>query len=176
MAKFVVDPMHSEMEFQVRHMMVTKVKGTFENYSIEIDVDNIENFEEAKVTAEADTASINTGVGDRDDHLRSGDFFNAEQNEKITFKSTDIEKSGSTFKVTGDLNMNGVTNQETIELDYNGQGVDPMSGDNVYGFEGKFEINREDYGLNWNANLETGGVLVSKEVKLNLEFQFREAE
>ena len=174
MAKFVADNFHSEVEFSVKHMMVTKVKGTFEEYSIEIEADSIEDFENASLKATANPATINTGVGDRDGHLQSEDFFDAENYPEITFTSNKIERSGDSFKVTGDLTIRGTTKEETVVMEYNGQGTDPMSGDTVYGFEGSFSINREDYGLTWNQSLETGGVLVSKEVKVNLELQFRE--
>lgn len=176
MARFVADTMHSEVEFMVRHMMVTKVKGTFNDYSVEIDANNIEDFENAKVTAKATVASINTGVADRDGHLKSEDFFDIENYPEINFESTVIEKYGETYNVTGDLTILGTTQEETIELIYNGQGTDPMSGATVYGFEGEFTLDREKYGLTWNQSLETGGVLVSKEVKISLELQFREAE
>lgn len=176
MTKYVADTMHSEVEFMVKHMMVTKVKGTFNDYSVEIDADSIEGFENAKITAKATAASIDTGVADRDGHLKSADFFDAENHPEIKFDSTKIEKYGDTYNVTGDLTILDTTREETVELLYNGQGIDPMSGGTVYGFEGEFTLNREDYGLTWNQSLETGGVLVSKEVKVSVELQFREAE
>lgn len=175
MTKFVADNAHSEVEFMVKHMMVTKVKGTFDDYSVEITADDIEDFENAKVSAKANVASINTGVADRDGHLTSGDFFETDTYPEITFESSNIEKSGTSYKVTGDLTIKDVTKEVTVELDYNGQAVDPMSGSTVYGFEGKFSLDREAYGLTWNQTLETGGVLVSKEVKISVELQFREA-
>lgn len=175
MTKFVADNAHSEVEFMVKHMMVTKVKGTFDDYSVEITADDIEDFENAKVSAKANVASINTGVADRDGHLTSGDFFETNTYPEITFESSNIEKSGTSYKVTGDLTIKDVTKEVTVELDYNGQAVDPMSGSTVYGFEGKFSLDREAYGLTWNQTLETGGVLVSKEVKISVELQFREA-
>ena len=176
MTKFVADNVHSEVEFSVKHMMVTKVKGTFTEYSIEIDTDSMEDFENATLKASANAATINTGVGDRDGHLQSEDFFDTEKYPTITFTSNKIEKSGDSYKVTGDLTIRDVTREETIVMEYNGQGKDPMGGGTVYGFEGNFAINREDYGLTWNASLETGGVLVSKDVKVNLELQFQEAQ
>lgn len=175
MTVFKADNVHSEVEFMVKHMMVSKVKGTFDNYSVSINADNIEDFENAKVEAKAEVASINTGVSDRDAHLQSGDFFEAETYPEITFESTKIEKSGNSYNVTGNLTIRDITKEETVSLTYNGQGTDPMSGDTVYGFEGNFSLNREEYGLTWNQALETGGVLVSKEVKISLELQFRAA-
>ena len=176
MTKFVADNAHSEVEFSVKHMMVTKVKGTFNEYRVEIDTDSMDDFENATLKAEANTSTINTGVADRDGHLQSGDFFDVEEYPNITFTSSNIEKSGDSYKVTGDLTIKDVTKEETIVMEYNGQGKDPMGGGTVHGFEGSFAINRGDYGLTWNASLETGGVLVSDEVKVNLELQFQEAE
>ncbi|WP_462421167.1 YceI family protein [Salinicoccus sp. Marseille-QA3877] len=176
MTKFVADNVHSEVEFSVKHMMVTKVKGTFNEYSVEIDTDSMEDFENATLKASANAATVNTKVADRDGHLQSEDFFDTEKYPTITFTSSKIEKTGDSFKVTGDLTIKDVTREETIVMEYNGQGKDPMGGGTVHGFEGSFTINREDYGLTWNASLETGGVLVSKDVKVNLELQFQEAE
>ncbi|WP_020006369.1 YceI family protein [Salinicoccus albus] len=172
MTVYVSDAVHSEVAFQIKHMMVSKVKGEFEDFTFEVDTNDLENFSDAKVTAEIDVSSINTGQEDRDNHLRSADFFDTENNPKITFTSNSVERSGSTIKVTGDVTMAGVTKEKTFELVYNGKGVSPMSGEEVYGFESEFTIDREEFGLTWNAQLETGGVLVSKDVKANLELQF----
>ena len=175
MAKFTADTAHSELEFQVKHMMVTKVKGTFGEWSIDVEADNIEDFTTAEITGKANAATINTKVADRDAHLTSADFFDAEKYPEMTFESTKIEGSGKSFNVTGNLTIKDVTNEVTIPLEYNGQGVSPF-GPTVYGFESKFTINREDFGLTWNQTLETGGVLVSKDVKVTLELQLNPAE
>lgn len=175
MAKFTADTAHSELEFQVKHMMVTKVKGTFGEWSIDVEADNIEDFTTAKITGKANAATINTKVADRDAHLTSADFFDAEKYPEMTFESTKIKGSGKSFNVTGNLTIKDVTNEVTIPLEYNGQGVSPF-GPTVYGFESKFTINREDFGLTWNQTLETGGVLVSKDVKVTLELQLNPAE
>ena len=156
-------------------MMVTKVKGTFGEWSIDVEADNIEDFTTAKITGKANAATINTKVADRDAHLTSADFFDAEKYPEMTFESTKIEGSGKSFNVTGNLTIKDVTNEVTIPLEYNGQGVSPF-GPTVYGFESKFTINREDFGLTWNQTLETGGVLVSKDVKVTLELQLNPAE
>ncbi|WP_411842263.1 YceI family protein [Salinicoccus sp. HZC-1] len=176
MTIYISDAVHSEVDFQVKHMMVSKVKGSFEEFTFEVDTDNLETFDGAKVTAEITTASINTGNEDRDNHLKSEDFFDAEKNPKITFTSNNVEKSGSTVKVTGDLTIAGVTKEKTFELQYNGKGISPMGGQEVHGFETEFTIDREEFGLTWNASLETGGVLVSKDVKAQLELQFSEKQ
>lgn len=175
MAKFVADTAHSELEFQVKHMMVTKVKGTFGEWSIDIEADDIEDFTTAKITGRANTATIDTNVADRDAHLTSADFFDAENNPEITFESTKVEGSGSKFEVTGNLTIKDVTKEVTIPVEYNGSGVSPF-GPTVYGFESKFSINREEFGLTWNQTLETGGVLVSKDVKITLELQVNPAD
>ncbi|WP_017549257.1 YceI family protein [Salinicoccus carnicancri] len=176
MTIYVSDAVHSEVEFQVKHMMVSKVKGSFEEFNFEVETDNLETFEDAKVTAEIETASINTGNADRDGHLKSDDFFDTENNPQITFTSKQVEKSGDTVKVTGDVTIAGVTKEKTFELTYNGKGISPMGGQEVHGFETAFTINREEFGLTWNAQLETGGVLVSRDVKVQLELQFSEKQ
>lgn len=175
MAKFTADTAHSELEFEVKHMMVTKVRGTFEEWAIEVEADDIEDFTTAKVTGKAKASTIDTKVADRDAHLTSADFFDAENYPEMTFESTKIEGSGKSFNATGNLTIKDVTNEVTIPLEYNGQGVSPF-GPTVYGFESKFTINREDFGLTWNQTLETGGVLVSKDVKVTLELQLNPAE
>lgn len=175
MAKFIGDTAHSELEFEVKHMMVTKVKGTFGEWSLDIEADDIEDFTTATITGKAKTATIDTGVADRDAHLTSADFFDAENNPEITFESTSVKGSGSKFEVTGNLTIKGVTNEVTIPVEYNGSGVSPF-GPTVYGFESKFSINREEFGLTWNQKLETGGVLVSKDVKVSLELQVNPAD
>ncbi|MDO5360931.1 MAG: YceI family protein, partial [Jeotgalicoccus sp.] len=123
MAKFVADTAHSELEFQVKHMMVTKVKGTFGEWSIDIEADDIEDFTTAKITGRANTATIDTNVADRDAHLTSADFFDVENNPEITFESTKVEGSGKKFEVTGNLTIKDVTNEVTIPVEYNGSGV-----------------------------------------------------
>ena len=175
MAKFVADTAHSELEFTVKHMMVTKVRGTFGEWSMEVEVDDIEDLSSAVIKGEANVATIDTGVEDRDAHLRSGDFFETDEFPKMTSESTKIEGSGSKYQVTGNLTIKDVTKEITVPLSYNGQGVSPF-GPTVYGFEADFSINREDFGLTWNQTLETGGVLVSKDVKINAELQFNPAE
>lgn len=173
MTTFVTDPAHSEVGFQVKHMMVSKVKGHFEDFHFEVKTNNLETFEDAEVHAEIDVNSISTKNEDRDAHLKSEDFFNVEKNPKITFKSSDVTKPGDTVSVTGETTMNGITKEMTIDLQYNGKGTNPW-GQEVHGFETEFTINREAFGLTWNQQLETGGVLVSKDVKAQLELQFSE--
>jgi polyisoprenoid-binding protein YceI len=165
---WVLDPAHSEVRFTVRHMMISKVRGTFGVKSATIEVP--ENPLEAKVTASADVASIDTNDAGRDEHLRSGDFFDAEKFPTIDFVSTGVRAHGGDFLVDGDLTIHGVTKPVTFEVEFGGFGTDPW-GNYKAGATAKAVINREDFGLTWNAALETGGVLVGKDVTIELDLQ-----
>ncbi|MCI2255950.1 YceI family protein [Domibacillus sp. PGB-M46] len=172
MAVLTFDQVHSGIAFQVKHMMVSKTKGEFTSFDVEIDGD-VNQLEAAKWTVSIDTASIDTNNEDRDNHLRSGDFFNAEQHPKITFISDTIQKiSENEYEVTGQLTLKGVTNTETFTVEYNGTSKSPLDGSTIAGFDAEGKINREAYGLTWNAPLETGGVLVGKDVKFSANFEF----
>ncbi|KMY43997.1 hypothetical protein AC622_06810 [Bacillus sp. FJAT-27916] len=170
MAKYTVDNSHSHIGFQVKHMMVSKVKGSFEEYTAEVEAADLADLTTAKIGFTIDVASINTKSDDRDNHLKSPDFFDAEKYETIKFHSTSITGAGSDYEVTGDLTIKDVTKPVTFDVTYNGKGTNPW-GVEVYGFEGETTINREDFGLTWNAALETGGVLVGKDIKINLELE-----
>ncbi|WP_042351632.1 YceI family protein [Bacillus massiliigorillae] len=170
MTKYVVDQSHSHIGFQVKHMMVSKVKGTFEGYSAEVEATNLADLTTANIAFTFDVASINTKSEDRDNHLKSADFFDTEKYPEIKFQSTTITGAGSDFEVTGNLTVKDVTKPVTFEVTYNGKGTNPW-GVEVYGFEAETKINREEFGLTWNAALETGGVLVGKDIKINLEFE-----
>ena len=167
MAQWNFDKGHSNVEFVVRHMMVSNVRGSFGEY------DGIINFDPANPAASSvevtiQTASINTGVVDRDNHLRSADFFDTATYPTITFKSTGVQVvDDNNVKLTGDLTMHGVTKPVTLDVEYLGQGNSPF-GDVRAGFEASTKINREDFGLGWNVALEAGGVLVGKEIKIQL--------
>ncbi|MCM3790446.1 YceI family protein [Domibacillus indicus] len=172
MAVLTFDQVHSGIAFQVKHMMVSKTKGEFTSFDVQIDGD-VNQLEAAKWTVSIDTASIDTNNADRDNHLRSGDFFNAEQHPEITFISDTIQKvSENEYEVTGQLTLKGVTNTETFTVEYNGTSKSPMDGSTIAGFDAEGKINREAYGLTWNAPLETGGVLVGKDVKFSANFEF----
>lgn len=167
---WVIDPTHSEVGFKVKHMMFTNVSGKFEKYDGEITTED-DSFENAKVHFSADVNSINTGNNERDNHLRSADFFNGENNAKMTFTSTSFrKKDANNFEMSGNLTMNGITKEITVPVEFSGLMTDPWgntkAGLNIYG-----KINRKDWGINWNSALETGGVLVSDEVRLNIEIQ-----
>ena len=164
----VLDPAHSEVTFSVRHMMISKVRGEFGLKSATIEAPA--NPLEAKVTASVDAASISTGDQNRDNHLRSADFFDVETYPTIDFVSTGVRYEGGDFLVDGDLTMHGVTKPVTFELEFGGFGTDPY-GNYKAGATAKAVINREDFGLTWNAALESGGVLVGKDVTITLDLQ-----
>jgi polyisoprenoid-binding protein YceI len=165
-----IDQAHSLVEFAVKHMMVTTVKGRFTKFTGTLELDEAKP-ENSRVDVTIDVASIFTGDENRDNHLRSPDFFDVAQYPVATFKSTKVEKIGEDrYRVTGDLTLHGVTREVALEVDFEGQGTNPY-GKRVAGFSVKGAINRKDFGLNWNVALETGGVLVSDKVTLSIEAQ-----
>lgn len=168
--KWVLDPTHSELLFKVKHLMITNVKGEFRNFSAEIESEG-NNFEKARLSVKVDAASLFTNNDDRDAHLRSGDFFETEKYPEITFTGTSFTGKGDDYKLTGLLTMKGVTNEVTLDVEFGGINKDPW-GNEKAGFSLEGKINRKDWGLNWNAALETGGVLVSEEVRIQGEVQF----
>ena len=151
-------------------MMVSKVKGQFDAYTANVEAADLADLSTASIQFEIDTASVNTRNEDRDNHLKSADFFDAEQFPKIQFVSKNIAKSGDDYKITGDLTIKGVTKEVTFDTEFNGKGTNPW-GQEVYGFEAETKINREEFGLTWNTALETGGVLVGKDIKINVELE-----
>lgn len=169
MKKWNIDPTHSVIGFKIKHMMFTNVNGKFDQFSSDISF-NDEQFNQAKLKFEADINSINTSNSDRDNHLKSADFFDAEKFPKITFESTNIKGAGSDFEITGNLNIHGVTQPVTLQAEYSGLMRDPW-GNNKVGLNLTGKINRKDFGLTYNAALETGGVLVGENVNLNIEIQ-----
>ncbi|WPO83331.1 YceI family protein [Chryseobacterium sp. JJR-5R] len=163
--KWTLDPAHSEITFKVKHMMISNIKGNFTDFTAEIDAED-DTFANAKTTATIQTDSISTNNTDRDNHLKSAEFFNAEANPVITFESSALNN-----EVTGNLTLNGVTKPVVLDVEFGGINVDPWGNTKAgFSFEGK--INRKDFGLNWNAALEAGGVMVSEEVKIAGELQF----
>jgi polyisoprenoid-binding protein YceI len=165
-----VDAAHSSLDFSVRHMMVSRVKGTFHSFEASVEADP-EDLTTADIFFSVDVASIDTRNEDRDKHLKSADFFDVENYPKMTFKSTNIVKTGEReYDVTGDLTIRGVTRPVTFSVTYEGQGKNPW-GAQVAGFSGEGKINRNDFGLTWNSPLETGGVLVGEEVKISIEIE-----
>lgn len=169
MATWNLDPAHSRANFSARHMMVTTVRGGFDKLSGTLEFDP-QNPQASSVNATIEAASINTGVGDRDNHLRSADFLDAENFPTITFKSTNVKVTGdTTADVTGDLTIRGVTRPVTLKVEFLGESSG--MGTERAGFEATTKINREDFGLTWNVALETGGVLVGKDINLNIDAQ-----
>lgn len=166
--KWNLDPTHSEIMFSVKHMMISKVKGQFKTFNAELESED-DTFKNAKVTATVQTDSIDTNNADRDAHLKNEDFFNAAQNPTITFEANSMNDD-----ITGNLTINGVTKPVELKVDFGGINKDPWGNTKAgFSFEGK--IKRSDFGLNWNAALETGGVLVSDDVKVFGELQFVKA-
>lgn len=165
---YTIDPSHSRVGFVARHAMVTKVRGGFNEFegSFHADAEN-PAASSAQLVIQAD--SIDTRNADRDAHLRSNDFFAMDEHPTLTFQSTSIEKVGEAqFEVTGELTVRGTTKPVTIDLEFTGSAVDPWGNTRV-GFEGSTQVNRKDWGLNWNTALDAGGVLVSEKVTLEFE-------
>ncbi|MEU0968539.1 YceI family protein [Streptomyces sp. NPDC005917] len=165
---YTIDPAHTTLGFVARHAMVTNVKGNFREFEGTLHLDGEDP---AKSTASLDITmdSITTGSPDRDGHLKSADFFKTDEFPTMTFRSTEAEAlGGDDYRITGDLTILGVTKPVTIDLEFNGAAKDPFGNERV-GFEGKAEIKRSDWGVTWNASLETGGVLVSDKIKLNFD-------
>lgn len=168
-ATWTIDPSHSSAEFSVRHMMVSKVKGRFGKVSGTVTGD-LARPATAVVDVTIDASSINTDNADRDNHLRSADFFEVEKYPTITFKSTKIEKAGNGWRMTGDLTMHGVTKQ--VELAVEGPVAPIRAGKTLRsGASASTRVNRKDFGLNWSRALETGGVVVGDEVDISIEVQ-----
>ncbi len=168
-----IDPAHTTVEFAVKHMMFTTVRGRFKSLSGAIEVDE-QNPKNSRVDVEFDASSIDTGVADRDGHLRSADFLNTEKFPTMTFRTTSVEgayaREGDRFKVNGELTIRGTTVPVTLDATFEGIGKDPW-GNQRAGFAARAEIDRRDWNLKWNQALETGGVLVGNSVKIEIEAQ-----
>ena len=163
---YTIDPAHTRIGFVARHAMVTKVRGTFSEF--EGTATTGPDLQGAQIELTAQVASVDTRNADRDGHLKSGDFFDAETYPNITFTSTDVKRDGSDWTITGDLTIKDVTKSVVIPFEQTGSAQDPFGNVRV-GFEGETTINRKDWDLTWNAALETGGVLVSERVKLDFD-------
>ncbi|MCF2540170.1 YceI family protein [Streptomyces sp. FB2] len=165
---YTIDPAHSTLGFVARHAMVTNVKGKFLDFSGSLHLDG-SNPAASTASLDIKMDSIDTGSADRDGHLKSADFFKTDEFPTMTFRSTEAEAlGGDDYRITGDLTILGTTRPITIDLEFNGAAKDPFGNERV-GFEGKAEILRSEWGLTWNAALETGGVLVSDKIKLNFD-------
>jgi polyisoprenoid-binding protein YceI len=164
---YTIDPTHSRVGFSARHAMVTKVRGAFNE--VEGSAETGDNLQGAQVQVSMQAASIDTRQADRDGHLKSADFFDVENYPTVTFRSTEVSAvDDDTLRVTGDLTVKDVTRPITVDFEFAGSAQDPF-GNTRIGFEGSTDISRKDFGLTWNAALETGGFLVSD--KVNLEFE-----
>jgi len=168
--KWTLDPTHSELQFKVKHLMITTVTGNLKSFSAEL-TSNDDDFTNADISFKGDISSIDTGNTDRDNHLKSADFFDAEKYANIEFKSTSVEKDGDDYIVKGDLTVKDVTKSVKLTAEFGGIATDPW-GNTKAGFTLSGKINRNDFGLTWNAALETGGVMVSEEVRILGELQF----
>ena len=168
---WVFDPAHSEILFKVKHLMITNVKGEFRNFSAEMNSIGNE-FVADSICVTIDASSVFTNNADRDNHLKSADFFEVEKFKELTFTGTSLKKiDDENYQLKGNLTIKGISNEVTLDVEFGGINKDPY-GNEKAGFSLSGKINRKDWGLNWNAALETGGVLVSEEVKISAEIQF----
>lgn len=171
MTKWVIDPVHSEINFKVKHLVISTVTGKFKTFDASVETDNAD-FEDASIYFEADVNSIDTNNTDRDAHLKSEDFFHAEDYPKLTFESTSFKHIGDgQYKLIGNLTIRGNTRPVELDVDYGGTVTDPY-GNTKAGFEITGTINRKEFGLKWNGVTEAGSIVVSDEVKLDLNVQF----
>ena len=164
---YVLDPSHSRLGFVARHAVVTKVRGQFDEWEATARIDTA-NPASCSVQLTINPGSVSTGSDDRDGHLVSGDFFDVERFPEWTFVSTDVDRNGTDWLVTGDLTIKGISKPVTIKFAETGSAKDPFGNVRV-GFEGEVTIDRKDWDLTWNAALETGGVLVSEKIKLEFD-------
>ncbi len=168
-AKWILDPSHSELTFKVKHLMISNVKGEFKQFTA--DIIN-EEFHKSRVKVTVDTSSVFTNNTDRDNHLKSADFFDVENFPAITFEGASFEKiDDDEYKLKGMLTIKGVSKEVSLSVEYGGTNTDPW-GNVKAGFSFKGKINRKDWGLTWNAALETGGVLVNDDVNISGDIQF----
>jgi len=170
MATYSIDTTHSEVQFKVKHLVISTVSGHFQKFEGSLESSK-DDFSDAKISFSADVDSIDTNNEQRDGHLKSDDFFNAEKYPKLTFSSTELKKEGNnTYKLTGDITIRNITKSITLDVEYTGLAVDPW-GNTKIGFELTGKLNRSDFELKWNALTEAGGAVVSNEIKLALNIQ-----
>ncbi|MBE2216851.1 MAG: YceI family protein [Ignavibacteria bacterium] len=174
MKNWKIDPAHSEIKFKVKHLLVSTVTGSFGKFDAELNSDG-DDFENAVISFEAESASINTNNAQRDAHLQSADFFDAENFPKMTFVSKSFKKlTDSNFELTGDMTIRGTTKEVKLNVEYNGnaKGFDGLE---VAGFEITGKLNRFDFGLQWNAMTEAGGIVVGPEIKIEIFAEMKES-
>jgi len=168
--KWILDPIHSELGFKVKHLMISNVSGSFKDFSAKVETEE-NDFSKASIFLTANVASVFTNNEQRDNHLRNSDFFEVDRYPELTFKSTQIIKVDSNnFKVVGELTLKGITKPVHLNVEFSGVASDPWGSERA-GFTVSGKINRKDWGVNYNALLETGGVALSEEVKINAEIQ-----
>lgn len=167
--KWTLDPTHSEIGFKVKHLMITNVSGSFNTFNVEASAED-DTFKKASIVFTADIDSINTNNEQRDGHLKSPDFFDAANHPQLIIKADGLEGDGENRKLNGTLTMRGVTNPISLNVEFGGVAKDPW-GNTKAGFTLSGVVNRKEFGLNWNAPVEAGGVLVSEDVKLHAEIQ-----
>lgn len=166
-----IDPSHSEIQFKAKHLVISTVTGHFESFDAKVEADG-DSFNGAEIYFEADIDSLTTNNTDRDEHLKSDDFFNTEEYPKLTFSSTNFEKTGAdTYRLTGDLTIRGTTKEIELKVVHGGTVQDPWGGTRA-GFEVSGTINRKEFGLKWNAMTEAGNLVVGDEININLNVQF----
>ena len=169
--KWILDPTHSDVQFKIRHLMITHVNGSFGKFTAEVETKD-DDFENAKISFSAEVDSITTGNEQRDGHLKSADFFETSQYPTLTFVSTKFEKiSGEEYSLSGDMTFHGITKNVKLQVEHGGIIKDPW-GHTRTGFTVEGKINRKDFGLTWNAATEAGGVVLSEEVKLHINVEF----
>ncbi len=171
LVKWSIDPVHSEIQFKVKHMMISTITGSFQKFDADIEVPG-DDLSKAKVEFSADADSITTNNAQRDNHLKSADFFGAEKHPKVTFsanRAESVDRDGS-WTLYGDLSMNGITKEVKLDVEWGGMMKDPY-GNTKAGVSIHGKVNRKDWGLNWNTALEAGGVMVSDEVRIACEVQ-----
>ncbi len=169
MAKYTFDLSHSGISFQVRHMVVSKVRGTFDKWEGELELDE-SDLTQSRVRVSIDAASVNTREQKRDEHLRSADFFDVQKFPQLVFESTRMEKAGEGYRLVGNLSVHGVTKEVALEVELNGFAKSPW-GDERVGFSAKGGVDRRDFGLVYNAALEAGGVLIGDRVEIGIEIE-----
>jgi polyisoprenoid-binding protein YceI len=169
MPTYTADPAHSHVDFSVRHLMISKVRGAFETFTVTLEVPEGSTLP-SSVRAEIEAASIDTRVGDRDNHLRSADFLDAANYPKLTFVSRSVSGKETGFDVAGDLTIRGVTKPVTLKAEFDGGGKDPWGNERM-AYSASTKINRKDFGLTWNQALETGGVAVGEEIDISIQIE-----
>jgi polyisoprenoid-binding protein YceI len=168
--KWILDPTHSELGFKIKHLMISNVSGSLKNFEAEVEMDE-EDFSTAQINLSAEMASLNTNNEQRDGHLRTSDFFEVEKYPELKFRSTITEKiDNDSFTLHGELTLKGITHPVKLNIEYNGVTKDPWGGERA-GFVVTGKINRSEWGINFNGVLETGGVMLSEEVRINSEIQ-----